>query len=254
MTEAVPVVSVIMPVYNCEAYLREAMESVLHQSFENWELIIVDDYSTDRSLAIAESFSDERIRLFRHESNCGAAAARNTALEHARGRFVAFMDSDDAWLNRKLESQLAYMREQNAGMCFTAYETIEADGSHRNYVKVPSRIDYKGFLKNTITCSHTIMFDLDIVKIDWLIAPAYRGYDFPEDLATWLQVLKRGVVGIGFNEVLAKNRKHGKSRSSQKHKAVKRTWNQHRKGEGLNVLYSSYCLFWQLTHAVLKRL
>lgn len=254
MKEPPPTVSIIMPLFNSEAYLSEALESIRRQSYDDWELIVVDDGSTDRSFTIAESFPDDRIRLFQHHANRGVGAARNTALEHVRGRFVAFMDSDDVWLNEKLERQLAYMNEQKACMCFTAYETIEADGSHRNFVKVPSRIDYRGFLKNTITCSHTVVFDLDAVSVDWLKAPTHEEYDFPEDLAIWLQVLNHGVLGIGFNEVLAKNRKHNDSRSSRKRKAVRRTWNQYRKGERLGVLYASYCLFWQLTHAVLKRL
>lgn len=249
-----PVVSILMPLFNCEAYVEEAINSIIHQTFPEWELIVVDDCSSDRSLIIAQSFQDDRIKVYRHESNGGAAAARNTALEYATGEFIAFMDSDDVWLDEKLEKQIAFMKTNHTGMCFTAYETIEANGAHRNYVKVPERIDYKGFLKNTVTCSHTIVFDCHMVNREWLKAPSGKDYDFPEDMATWLQVLKHGVVAYGLNEVLAKNRKHEESRSANKGKAVHRTWNQYRKGERLSLPYSIYCLFWQLTHAVLKRI
>lgn len=249
-----PFVSIIMPLFNCEPYVAEAIESIISQTYEDWELIIVDDCSSDASLLIAKSFDDSRIQIYGHNENHGAAFARNTGLDYATGSFVAFLDSDDVWLNEKLEKQIAFMQSRNAGMCFTAYETIEANGRHRNYVKVPEQIDYKGFLKNTITCSHTIMFDLSIVELDWLRPPQHKDYDFPEDMATWLQVLNHGITAYGLNETLAKNRKHGTSRSAQKHKAVRRTWNQYRKGEGLSLSYSAYCLFWQLTHAVLKRI
>ena len=249
-----PLVSVVMPLYNAEKFVGEAIDSVLAQSHENWELIVVDDCSTDASGRIVQSYSDSRIRMVRHDLNKGAAAARNTALDQASGDYIAFFDSDDVWLENKLERQLAFMVDERAAMCFTAYETIEQDGTHRNYVRVPAQIDYKGFLKNTITCSHTIAFDMTQVRKDWLKAPLDRDYDFPEDLAIWLGVLKRGLYAYGLDEVLAKNRKRSGSRSADKLKAVRRTWNQYRRGEGMGVPYSAYCLFWQLYHAVLKRL
>lgn len=249
-----PLVSVIMPLYNCERYVREAVDSVLAQTYGNLELIVVDDCSSDASPQIIELYGDSRIRLLRHEVNRGAAAARNTAIEHARGDYIAFLDSDDAWYPDKLEKQMAFMDRKGAALSFTAYETIEEDGSHRNYVKVPATIDYRGFLKNTVTCGHTILFDLGRVRKEWVMAPLDRGYDFPEDLAVMLGILKRGFTAYGLDEVLAKNRKHSGSRSSNKLRAIRRTWNQYRRGEELSLPYSMYCLFWQLTHAVMKRL
>ena len=252
-----PLVSIIMPLYNAESFVLETIESVLKQSYLNWELIIVDDCSTDESYRVAQTFADgdNRILLFRNESNLGVAQTRNCGLERAQGGFVAFLDADDAWLPEKLQKQIDFMRLQDAAMCFTSYETIEADGSHRNYVHVPRRIDYKGFLKNTVTCSHTIMFDLSKVCKATLVCPSFEEeFDFPEDLVVWLSILKTGVVAYGLDEVLAKNRKHETSRSADKRRAVARTWNAYRKVEGLGFFYSAYCLIWQLYHAVLKRL
>ena len=251
-----PLISVIMPLYNCEKYILQAVESVVAQTYKNWELIIVDDCSTDTSLDLVQKYvSDSRVKLIASSLNEGAARARTIALGKVTGSYVAYMDSDDVWLPNKLERQLKYMERTGTAMCFTAYETIQEDGEHKNYVWVPERIDYKGFLKNTITCSHTIMLDLNRVSIEWLMAPSECiDYDYPEDLDTWLRVLSHGGMGCGLNEILAKYRKHPSSRSADKRKAVSRTWNQYRKREGLSVPYSAYCLFWQLFHAVLKRI
>lgn len=252
-----PLVSVIMPLYNCERFVGEAIESVQAQSMNDWELIIVNDCSNDGSMEIVDNYisADGRISVVQHEHNKGAAQARNTALRHVTGRYVAYFDSDDVWCPNKLEHQLAFMRGTSSTMCFTSYETIEEDGTLRNVVHVPEHIDYRGFLKNTITCSHTIMFDLNEVCIDTLFVPdGETDYDFPEDMDTWLRALKRGARARGLDEVLAKNRKHGASRSANHMAAVNRTWNQYRKREGLPLPYACYCLFWQLFHAVKKRL
>ena len=253
-----PLISIIMPLYNCESFVSETLESVASQSYQNWELIVVDDGSTDSSALIVEKFAgqagDDKVRLYKLSVNGGAAKARQAALSHVRGYYVAYLDSDDVWLPEKLERQLAFMRDKNADMCFTGYETVEEDGAHRNVVHVPSSMKYRDFLKQTITCSHTIMFNLSHVPLSLLSQVRDVPYDYPEDLDTWLRVLKTGVVARGLDLPLAKYRRHGGSRSASKAKAVSRTWNQYTKNEGLNPVYSAYCLFWQLTHAVLKRL
>lgn len=250
-------VSIVMPLYNAERYLSETLASVLAQTYPNWELIVVDDGSTDSSCSIVSRLSNEdgRIRLVHNSVNRGVAKTRNQGVREARGRYLAFLDADDVWMPDKLEKQLSYMSENGCTMCFTSYETIESDGAHRNYVRVPRRIDYKGFLKNTVTCSHTIMFDLSALEKSLLTCPDFdEDFDFPEDMVVWLRVLKSGVVAYGMDETLAKNRKHIASRSANKRSAVSRTWNAYRRVEHLGPLYSLYCLGWQLFHAILKRL
>lgn len=186
MTDS-PLVSIIMPLYNAEPYLVETFDSVLSQSYKNWELIVVEDCSSDASLRLAKEYEnkDRRISVHPNEHNVGAAKSRNTGIEHVSGDFVAFMDADDAWLPDKLDHQLAYMRDCGLGMCFTSYETIESDGQHRNYVHVPKSIDYDGFLKNTVTCSHTIAFDLSKIPLSLLVCPDFGdSFDFPEDMVS----------------------------------------------------------------------
>ena len=250
-----PLVSVVMPAYNASSYIEEAIRSVVDQTYPNGELIVVDDGSTDGTLDIAMRLAGEdgRIRVIPLSGNGGAACARNHALARCSGGAIAYLDADDVWLPEKLERQVAFMREVSCPMSFTSYETIDAQGNHRNYVHVPAALDYEGYLKNTVTCGHTAVFDLDQVDIEWLKV-AGRPFDFPDDLCAWLSVLKRGGVARGLDEVLAKNRKHGASRSADKRRAVRRTWNQYRRIEGMGFAKSAYCLFWQLFHAVKKRM
>lgn len=245
-----------MPLYNSELYVGKAIESVQAQTLDDWELIIVDDGSTDTSAhQVGRYLSDTQITLLQFDMNQGAAAARKAAIEASRGRYIAFLDADDLWLPTKLEEQIAFMEQTGCGMCFTAYETIRADGIHRNFVYVPDTLDYSGFLKNTITCSHTIMFDTSRVSKELLTAmPEPDGFDYAEDLNIWLNVLKAGHTAHGLNSVLAKNRKHAASRSAGHVHALGRTWNQYRNREGLSVPQSAYCMGWHIFYAIKKRL
>jgi teichuronic acid biosynthesis glycosyltransferase TuaG len=255
--DGTPLISIIMPMYNAEKYVSETISSIICQTYENWELIIVDDCSTDNSFFVAESFgkNDYRIHLYRNNKNLGAAETRNKGICYVKGDFLAFMDADDVWLSTKLEKQIKFMLTTNTPMCFTSYETIREDGAHRNNVHVPSRIDYRSFLGNTITCSHTIMFNINMIQADKLKCPCFdKSFDYPEDMVVWLQVLKTGVIAYGLDEILAKYRKHGNSRSSDMFKAIKRTWNAYRKIERLSIPYSVCCLGRQLFHAALKRI
>lgn len=251
-------VSIIMPLYNNERFVVESLESVLAQTYQNWELIVVDDCSTDGSVEQVKKFcekvSSKKIKLYSLDFNGGAAKARKAAISHVKGDYVAYLDSDDVWMPEKLERQLMFMQDQDVSMCFTGYKTITENGSFKNIVHVPDSLRYKDFLKQTITCSHTIMFDLKKVPLCLLGEIRDVAYDYPEDLDTWLRVLKTGVVARGLDAPLAKYRRHDGSRSSAKSKAVARTWNQYTRNEGLSPFYSAYCLFWQLAHAVLKRI
>lgn len=250
--EASPLVSVIIPSYNSADHIAEAIGSVLSQTMGDLEVLVVDDASIDRTVDIVLELAsrDNRISLILQPENAGVALARNRALNVARGRYIAYLDSDDLWMPKKLERQIAFLTKTHVGACFTSYETIEEDGAHRNYVHVPPRMGYRQFLKNTVTCSHTLLFDTEIVDKALLVMPDIRkGQDF----ATWLQVMKAGHDLYGLDAVLAKNRKRSGSLSSNKLAAVRRTWNVYRNVEHLSVPYSAYCQFWQLFHAVKKR-
>ncbi|MDD3229867.1 MAG: glycosyltransferase family 2 protein [Oscillospiraceae bacterium] len=245
-------VSIIMPAYNTAPYIVEAIDSVKAQTYQNWELLITEDCSTDDTQAILRkvALTDDRIKVFYNKQNSGAATSRNHSLEKALGRYIAFLDADDLWLPGKLEQQLAFMQSNNIAMCYTSYETVEADGAYRNTVHVPSETDYTGFLKRPLTCSHTIMFDLKFVDKSLLVMPNIkRG----QDGATWCQVLKSGISGYGLDCVLAKNRKHADSLSANKITAVKRAWYSLRKVEKLSLPKSAYYFVFYAFNAVKKR-
>ena len=251
-TGASPLVSVIVPSFNSQDHVAETIRSVLAQTMADLEIIAVDDASTDSTADVLAGLAaqDPRVTVLVQGENQGVARARNRGLEAARGRYIAYLDSDDQWMPNKLERQIAFITETGAGACFTSYETIEENGDHRNFVRVPATIDYKGFLKNTVSCSHTILFDTRIVDRGLLKMPDLRR---GQDAATWLGVMKAGHVLYGLDECLAKYRKTAGSLSSSKTKAIRRTWHLYRDVEGLSRPYSAYCLFWQLVHAVQKR-
>lgn len=233
-------VSIIMPSYNTGKYIRETIESVQAQTYVEWELIIADDASTDNTVEIIEEFAknDSRIKLLRSDINCGAAKSRNRALKESKGRYVTYLDSDDLWVRNKLERQLEYMKKNNYAMCYTDYDLISEDGSFRKTIQVPRTVTYDGYLKRPITCSLSITFDMEVIDEKLLVMPDIkRG----QDGATWLQVLKTGVIGYGLNESLAKYRRHEGSLSNNKLKAIKRVWYLYRKVEKLPLLYSCRC-------------
>ena len=130
-------VSIVMPNYNGGKYLKETIDSVLSQTFDNWELLFVDDCSTDNSLEIVRSYADERIRIFQNETNRGAAVSRNRAIEAANGRWIAFLDSDDLWLPEKLEKQVAFMKDKEIVFSFTDYKVLKKNQTDSLLYKIP---------------------------------------------------------------------------------------------------------------------
>lgn len=249
----VPLVSVIIPCYNSAEHIEETLESVRAQTMPDLEMLVVDDCSSDGSAEVVQRVAarDSRVRLLRQPTNQGVARARNRALDQARGRYIAYLDSDDLWAPEKLERQIAFMAKCGIGACFTSYETIEQDGAHRNFVHVPRSITYRQFLKNTVTCSHSLLFDTYCVDRSLLVMPDIRrGQDF----ATWVQVMKAGHTFFGLDEPLAKYRKCPGSLSSSPLTSVRRTWNIYRRVERLSIPYAAYCQAWQLYHAIIKRI
>lgn len=243
-------VSIIMAAYNRENFISESIESVCNQTYDDWELIISDDGSTDKTCDIVNEYikKDKRIKLVRSSQNKGAAAARNTALDVAQGRYIAYLDSDDLWVNNKLEKQLKFMNEHKCGMCYTSYEIINSDGEYRKTIYVPPKINYTDFLKAPLTCSHSVLFDTNLVNKELLIMPNV----VPEDAATWLNVLKHDVVALGMHDVLAKYRRHDSSVSHNKLNAISNTWNLYRQVEKLSFFYSAGCFISYVFNAVRK--
>lgn len=247
-------VSIITPVYNSEKFLNQTIESVLNQSYKNWEMILVDDCSTDNSKEIIDKYmkEDKRIRYYLLETNSGAAVARNYALEKSTGRFIAYLDADDLWDSYKLEKQVEFMLNYKYGFTCTDYEVIDEEGMPKGkIVKMPYEIDYNLYLRNTIIQTVGVMVDLNIVDKSILKMPLIRRR---QDAATWCQILKQGIICIGLNENLASYRRVSTSLSSNKFKAMKGTWYLYRKIENLSIFKSLYSFVGYAWNACKKRI
>ena len=246
-------VSIITPVYNASRFIDETIKSVQAQTYKEWEMILVDDCSTDNSYDIIKKYSkdDERIKYIKLEKNSGAAVARNTAIANSKGRYIAFLDSDDIWYEDKLEKQINFMKDKNIGFSFTSYELMSEDGELLNKtIKVPSKIDYNNYLKNTIIGCLSVIIDKE--KIGDFRMPNIRAN---QDMATWLYIMRdRNCVAYGLNECLAKYRLVNGSISNNKVKAAKSVWNVYRNIENLSLIKSSYVFVGYVINAVLKRL
>lgn len=252
MSPLEPLISIITPSYNASLFIEDTVDSVRKQSFQNWEMIIVDDCSTDDTPDKLKRLEkeEERIHVIYLNQNGGAAVARNVALQHARGRFVAFLDSDDCWKPEKLAKQFHFMQTNNYAFTFTAYEIITNEGVHLNkQVSAPEQVSYNDMLKNTIIGCLTVMIDRNLVGP--IQMPNIRTR---QDLATWLALLKKGIIAYGLNENLADYRIGKASISSNKWKAAKMNWFVYRKVEKLNVLKAFWCFSHYAIHAVVKRM
>lgn len=195
-------VSVILPVYNCEAYLKHTLVSVESQNYKNWELLLVDDASTDKTLEIANEFAakDARIKVIHLNKNVGVGAARNIALAQADGRYIAFIDGDDLWAKEKLARQIVFMRKHNAALSHTASAYMNADGDilPRGQANVDERITIKDYMKTSQILMSSVMIDRQ--KIHDIHFPEDR--KLCEDARLWMNYLRRGEPFYGLNQVL----------------------------------------------------
>ena len=245
-------VSIIMPSYNAARFIGESINSVLLQTYSNWELLIVDDCSKDNSVEVVRKFAniDKRVVLFSLEKNVGAAAARNVAIEHAQGQYIAFLDSDDVWDEYKLEKQLAFMKQYSYVFTFSNYYVMEENGKKtENIVKVPSSLSYHQYLRNTIIGCLTVIIDRQ--QTGDFKMPLIKS---SHDMALWLLIIKRGFKAYGLKDVLAGYRLVSTSNTAKKWKAAKDVWKVYREIEGLSVLYAAYCFCGYAINAVLKRI
>lgn len=248
-------VSIIVPVYSAASYIAETITMVKRQTYKNWELILVNDCSTDNSVDIIKeaqsNYGPERIRLICKERNEGAARARNTGIEAAGGRYIAFLDADDIWLPDKLEKELAFMKETQAAFAFTAYEFGDENAvGTGKIVYVPKRLKYKEALTRTVIFTTTVMLDMKKLSKEQISMPDVES----EDTATWWKILKSGYDAYGLNEVLAIYRRPEKSLSSNKITAIRRIWNLYRNEEKLTIPVSILCFCMWAVRATLRRI
>jgi teichuronic acid biosynthesis glycosyltransferase TuaG len=230
-------ISIVTPTHNCSAFISDAIHSVLIQSFSDWEMIVVDDCSSDSSALLIQSFSeqDSRIKLIQLAVNSGAAFARNIAIEAAQGRYIAFLDGDDLWLPDKLEKQLAFMQANNHSFSYTAYDKIDENGQVFGHVGVPQRVSYSDLLKTCSIGCLTAMYDTQFFGKVYM--PNIRKR---QDFGLWLELLKRTEYAYGLNEKLAQYRVRSDSISANKLSAAQYTWRLYRDVEKLNLLKASY--------------
>ena len=242
-------VSIIMPNYNSEKYIEETIKSVLAQTYNNWELLFVDDLSTDNSLELVHAFDDDRIKVFTSDKNGGAAIARNKAIENARGRWIAFLDSDDLWLPDKLEKQIKYMLDNDFSFSFTDYDVV-GENNEQIFKFVPhlDSCTYNDILKHNHIGCLTVIYDAE--KLGRVYMPTNA--EKREDLACWLSILKRDVKGQCLHESLSKYKIHSNSVSSKKSEMIKYQWRVYRNVEHLSVIKSVYYLAHWAILGVLK--
>lgn len=231
-----PFVSIIMPLYNCEEYIQESIESVRQQTYKNWELIIVDDASTDKSVNIVKQIMKEesRICFTSLNVNSGASNARNIAIKEAKGKFIAFLDSDDLWLPTKLVKQIEAMEMENILLSYGSYILIDENGNSRGIFKAKNKVSYEDMLKTSEIGTLTMMYNADELGKYYFLEVGH------EDYVMKLQVLKKVEFAKGISEPLAKYRVLNNSLSSNKFRAARWQWKIYRDIENLSFLKSIY--------------
>ena len=238
-------VSVIIPVYNAGRYIAYTVESAVTQTYKDLEIILVDDCSKDNSAEIIVELQKKYSNVVYHkqEKNQGAAVARNTALNLAKGRYVAFLDSDDLWLSDKIERQLALMKEKGSPFCYSAIDFMDEDGNiTKGKRNIKESCDYNYLLHNTIIATSTVVVDRNVMGNFQM--PLRRG---GQDYATWLMLLRGGTVAYGINDVLCHYRISSNSLSSNKWKSIKQVWQIQIHNENISKVKATWhvcCFIW----------
>ena len=242
-------VSIVMPSYNNGAYIADSIESVFAQTYKNWELLIVDDCSTDDSLKIIQSYSDPRIILFRNEKNSGAALSRNYALRQAKGKWVAFLDSDDTWMPDKLEKQIRFMVENNYSFTFTDYR-ICLNGQLMPYINIgPDHVNKRKLYNYCYLSTLTVMYDREKVGLIQ-IADIKKNNDY----AMWLKVIEKSDA-YRLPECLSFYTKHEDSiTGGSKFKLIKWHYRMFRIAVGKNPFVSAVLTGNNLVHGAWKKI
>ena len=232
-------VSIITPAYNVQNFIATTVHSVLNQTYHNWEMIIVDDGSTDNTLNIIEAFStkDKRIKLLKHKKSLGAGFARSTAINAATGNFIAFLDADDLWEPHKLATQIEFMITNNAAISFSSYQLIDENGNNLNkVVKALPIVNYKKQLKCNYIGNLTGIYNVSVLgKIE---IPQIKKR---QDWVMWLEAIQKAGEAKGMKEVLASYRVRKRSISSNKMGLLKYNYNVYRKALGFSRAKSLVC-------------
>ena len=245
-------VSVIMPSYNTERFIAKSIDSVLNQTYANWELIISDGPSNDNTAAIVNNYceQDQRIRLITPTKHINIAEARFTSIQNSKGRYLAFLDSDDIWVNDKLEKQVKFMQDHHYAFTYGDYEIIDSNGQRTGKtIRNGGVVDYNKYLRNTILGCGSVMLDKE--QVEQIIQPAD---DVNDDMGLWCSILRKGIKAYPLDEVLYQYRIRNDGASSHRLKMVKSVWNVYRKQEKLSWVKSVFCFLGYGFNAIKKRL
>ena len=239
-----------MPTYKAEQFISASIDSVINQTYKNWELIIIDDCSADKSNKIIEDYMqrNEKIKLVSLKSNVGPAITRNKGIEEAKGYYIAFLDSDDLWHPEKLSKQISFMQEHDIALSYTAYYRIEEkSGKVIGQINVPHKVDYTELLKQNIIGCLTAIYDTE--KIGKVYMPAILKR---QDFALWLSILKKVPYAYGIDEPLAYYRVRTASVSSNKLLASTYNWKLYREVEKLPLHKAIYYFGCYTYRSILK--
>lgn len=245
-------VSIIMPSWNTENYIAESIQSVINQTYENWELIIVDDCSTDNTDEVVKAFDDQRIKYLKNEKNSGAALTRNRALKEAKGEWIAFLDSDDLWVPKKLEHQINFMKEKGCNLSFTEYEKIDEESKPLNiYVSGPDKVNKRKMYNYDYIGQLTMMYstkEFGLIQI--------KDIKKNNDYALRLQLYKKpNICAYLLKENLAKYRVRKVSISHDKFKRkFKSHYDLFHMCDEKPVIVASWYACWNMFYGVLKKI
>jgi teichuronic acid biosynthesis glycosyltransferase TuaG len=243
------IVSIITPMYNSGNFIEDTITSVLDQTYPYWEMIIIDDCSTDKSVEIVKKYTkrDKRIKLIKLPRQHGPAMARNIGIKNAQGRFIAFLDSDDLWKPLKLEKQIKFMLENDIAFSFTAYDIIDEAGNYISTISVPEKVNYKSLLKRNVIGCLTAMYDT--LKLGKIFMP---NIEKRQDYGLWLRILKQIKEGYGLNQSLAIYRLRSNSISRKKIPLLKYHYKLLRHCENLSLSKTLYYLSFHILWKILK--
>ncbi len=242
-----PKVSIIMPAYNEEKHIAEAIESVIKQTYQDWELLIINDGSVDNTRTIAQQYAaeDQRIVLIDNEKNMGVVRTRNNGIDQMTGRYLAFLDSDDCWYPHKLETQIKVLENKGYPFVFSSYDKMDEEGKPlKKKVRVKGRYNYQKMLKANFVGILTAIYDTRQITRKYFVS------DFlMEDYNHWLNILKEIDFLYAVEEPLARYRVRETSLSSNKWKVIKADYDIYRRGENLSIFKS---LYYTLSHIFIK--
>jgi glycosyltransferase involved in cell wall biosynthesis len=251
MKKPINMVSIITPAYNVEHFISATIQSVINQTFTNWEMIIIDDGSSDNTLTIIQEFIaiDNRIKLLKHNQNFGSGFARNTGIKKAIGNYIAFLDADDLWVTHKLETQLTFMKVHKITISFSSYELIDEQGNALNkMILALPRVTYNKQLKCNYIGNLTGIYNAAI--LGKLYMPEIKKR---QDWVMWLNAIKKGGEARGIKESLAKYRIRKDAVSSNKVGLLKHNYNVYRKELGFSMIKATaYLLLFLIEYFFIK--